>query len=91
MSEITIGPLGETRWTLNGKLHRETGPAVEYASGTRMWIRRGRRHRDDGPAIEWANGDCDWWLHGESYTFDSWLDQVDCTPEQRTLLLLKWS
>ena len=28
---------GSTRWYLNGQLHREDGPAVEYANGTKEW------------------------------------------------------
>ena len=29
-----------TKWTLNGKFHREDGPAVEGADGTREWYNR---------------------------------------------------
>ena len=40
----------------NGKLHREEGPAIEIASGTKVWYKNGIRHRDVGPAIEYTNG-----------------------------------
>jgi len=43
-------------WYLNGKLHREDGPAVEWADGHREWWLNGELHREDGSAIEWANG-----------------------------------
>jgi hypothetical protein len=30
-------PNGTKKWFLNGKLHREDGPAVEWADGTKRW------------------------------------------------------
>ena len=48
---------GRTTWTLTGKLHREDGPAVEYANGDKAWYLNGKRHRTDGPAVEDATGD----------------------------------
>ena len=57
-----------TLWRLNGKYHREDGPVVEYASGSKRWYRNGQRHREDGPAVEWADGSKRWWLNGEQYT-----------------------
>ena len=40
----------------DGQLHREDGPAVEYADGTREWWLNDERHREDGPAVEYPNG-----------------------------------
>ena len=37
-------------------LHREDGPAIEYANGNKHWYLNGKLHREDGPAIENANG-----------------------------------
>lgn len=52
-------------WTgPDGMRHREDGPAVIYADGTRSWWKRGKMHRDGGPAIEWPNGDWDWYREG---------------------------
>jgi len=51
---------GTKEWLLNGKLHREDGPAVECANGTKAWWLNDKRHREDGPAIERANGDKEW-------------------------------
>ena len=28
---------GDTAWWLNGQLHREDGPAIEYDDGTKEW------------------------------------------------------
>ena len=41
---------------LNGDLHREDGPACEYANGDKHWYLNGKRHREDGPAREYVNG-----------------------------------
>jgi len=59
---------GDKYWYLDGKLHREDGPAVEYADGTKWWYLDGKRHREDGPAIERANGPKSWWLNGKLVT-----------------------
>ena len=56
---------GTKQWRLNGKLHREDGPAVECASGTKEWFLHGKYHREDGPAHEWGDGHKQWYLHGE--------------------------
>ena len=57
-----------TEWFLNGKLHREDGPAIEYANGTKFWYLNGKRHREDGPAIKWANEDKFWYLNDKELT-----------------------
>ena len=38
---------GSKEWCLNGKLHREDGPAVEHTGGTKCWYLNGQRHRED--------------------------------------------
>ena len=53
-----------TEWFLNDLLHREDGPAIEYASGHNYWYKNGVLHREDGPAIEYANGDKFWYKNG---------------------------
>ena len=40
--EMKIDTYGEKRWFLNGKLHREDGPAVEYPVGTKLWYLKGK-------------------------------------------------
>jgi hypothetical protein len=59
-----------TFWFLNDKLHREDGPAVEWANGTKQWYINGQRHREDGPAIEYADGTKQWYLNGERHRED---------------------
>ena len=59
-----------TRYYLNGKLHREDGPAVEYPDGTKSWYLNGKLHRTDGPAIEYANGTKCWWVDGKRHRTD---------------------
>ena len=34
---------GNKIWWLNGKLHREDGPAIEYANGDTFWYLNGKR------------------------------------------------
>ena len=38
---ITIDHWGNRVWYLNGKRHREDGPAIEWADGTRYWFLNG--------------------------------------------------
>ena len=61
---------GTKRWSLNGKYHREDGPAFEDEYGTKKWFLHGICHREDGPAIERADGDKEWWLHGKRHRED---------------------
>ena len=51
-----------------GQLHRESGPAIEYARGTTVWYHYGLCHRCDGPAIEYPNGDKCWFISGDELT-----------------------
>jgi hypothetical protein len=51
------------RWYLNGLLHREDGPAIEWLSGTKEWFINGNLHREDGPAIEYTDGYKVWYLN----------------------------
>jgi hypothetical protein len=54
-----------TAWYLDGRLHRDEGPAVEIGA-FRSWYRHGRNHRDDGPAIEWPDGRQQWMVNGKT-------------------------
>jgi hypothetical protein len=44
---------------VNGKYHRENGPAVEFSDGYKEWIINGKRHREDGPAV--ITDSYQWW------------------------------
>jgi hypothetical protein len=61
---------GTKEWYLNDKLHREDGPAVEWADGDKCWYLKGKLHREDGPAREYANGDKRWYLNGKRHRED---------------------
>ena len=65
---VKVWPNGLKEWCLNGKHHREDGPAIEKANGNKQWYLNGKLHREDGPAIECSNGDIMWWLNGECLT-----------------------
>jgi hypothetical protein len=43
--EMRVDEFGTRRWYLNGKIHREDGPAVEWADGSRQWWYRGEQLR----------------------------------------------
>ena len=65
--ELIIGQNGTKIWLLNGELHREDGPAVEYYDGTKEWYLDGKYHREDGPAIEYPDGTKYWYVNGECH------------------------
>lgn len=67
---------GNIRWYLNGKYHREDGPAIERSNGDKEWWFQGKRHREDGPVFEGADGSREWWLNDEPLEedeFNQWL------------------
>ena len=66
--KVEVDTDGTKAWFLNDKLHREDGPAIEYAEGTKCWYLNGNLHREDGPAIEYASGDKRWFLNGKELT-----------------------
>jgi hypothetical protein len=68
---------GTLRYYLNGKLHREDGPAIEYGNGDKFWYINGKRHREDGPAVEYDNGDKYWYINGKLHRADG--PAVECT------------
>jgi hypothetical protein len=45
MIEYTVKVMayGSKFWYLNGKLHREDGPAIEWASGDKWWYLNNKR------------------------------------------------
>jgi hypothetical protein len=65
-SKCEIDEDGTKRWRNSERqVHREDGPAVEYADGWyKAWYRNGLFHREDGPACEWADGRKNWYRNG---------------------------
>jgi hypothetical protein len=82
---------GNKFWYQNDLLHRTDGPAIEFASGAKSWYHNGLRHRTDGPAIERADGDKYWYIKGVDYTFNNWLELVNTTEVQKTLMRLQYA
>ena len=39
---VKVYESGDKFWYLNGKRHREDGPAIELASGTKKWFLNGK-------------------------------------------------
>ena len=68
--EMKVLPNGTKEWKLNGKLHREDGPAVEKSNGTKFWWLDGELHRENGPAIEYPDGTKEWFLNGKRHRED---------------------
>lgn len=66
---------------VNGVIHREDGPAIEYANGAKEWWLNGKKHRIDGAAIEHINirdpfeGKVytakEWWVNGVNIYVES--------------------
>jgi hypothetical protein len=48
-------------------LHRDDGPAVCLADGTKFWYKDGMIHRDNGPAVILPDGKTSWYLNGKIY------------------------
>ena len=67
-----------TRWYYNhaGRYHRDSGPAVEYATGSKAWHQNGQLHRTNGAAIEWANGAKFWYINGKCLSEDEYNQAV---------------
>ena len=90
--ECKTNSFGDKVWYLNGKLHREDGPAAECANGRKEWCLNGKLHREDGPAIEWSNGEKLWYLNDKEVNpetiADLWLAKnIYCiyNPETNSL------
>jgi hypothetical protein len=61
---------GDTEWRVQGKLHREDGPAVEYTRGGGEWWLHGVNHREDGPAAIFPDGSWGWYKNGHLHRDD---------------------
>ena len=99
---LIVDYIGNKRWYLNDKLHREDGPAVEYTNGNNKWYQYDKLHRIDGPAIEWFDGKKFWYINGllhrldgpaiEHYDQDTWYinnNKVDCKNNEEFLRIIK--
>ena len=61
---------GNKWWSLNGKLHREDGPAIIRINGIKEYFIHNKRHRLDGPA--WISSVSsfrnEWFINGKLVT-----------------------
>ena len=91
---LHIDKTGTKSWYLNGKLHRQDGPAVEWTNGGKFWYVDGMPHREDGPAKLWPDGNASWYRYGKylgSGAEGFWAHWALLTHEQRNNLdLHKW-
>ena len=82
---LKVDKCGTKRWYKNGKLHREDGPASEYANGDKYWYKNGKSHREDGPAVEIKNGTYfEYYLDGKKLNFPN---DIRLAKEQMELYL----
>ena len=70
---MEVDEFGDKQWRVNGALHREDGPAIEFTDkhiGHKEWYLYGKLHREDGPAVMYDDGRVYWLLNGVSLTED---------------------
>lgn len=73
---------GTREWHLpNGQLHRDDGPAIEYADGSKAWYRNDELHREDGPAIEYSDGTGEWFWHN-THVMPEHIEKLKAAPSQ---------
>jgi phage terminase Nu1 subunit (DNA packaging protein) len=67
---VKVDENGDKFWYFEDKLHREDGPAAEYADGDKAWYINGEQHRENGPAFESVNGYKAWYINGKQHRED---------------------
>jgi hypothetical protein len=70
-----------TEWFLNGKLHRDNGPAIEWNNGSKEWWLNNELHREDGPAVEYPDGRKFWYLNDVKYTEEKYQKALNSVKE----------
>ena len=50
--EMKVYPNGSKFWFLNGKLHREGGPAIEWYDGAKRWYLNGKKYSFEDYVME---------------------------------------
>jgi len=72
-----IDEYGNKYWyDSDGGLHREDGPAVEWAEGSKYWLKHDEYHREDGPAVEDSSGYKYYYLEGVRYTEEDYWENI---------------
>ena len=92
-----IDAYGNKRWYVDGKIHREDGPAIILHSGTKIWWFNGEINRLDGPAIIRPNDKPEWWFNGVNVNdkITLWAEENDIdldnlTEVDKALIKLVW-
>ena len=84
--KVEVYDSGHRYWhNKEGLYHREDGPAIEDADGSKAWYINGQYHREDGPAIENANGTKAWYLKDINYTeeeFNQIMNPASCNNKE---------
>jgi len=63
VSRCEVKQDGTKKWFVDGRLHRDEGPAIEFPDGDKVWFRYGKIHRDGGSAM-YQNIHRIWYQHG---------------------------
>ena len=77
---------GTTCYYLNGKLHREDGPAIIWEDGTLEYFLNGELHREDGPAIIYPDGRIFYYINYKNITeeVNKWSNgETDIPPYEK--------
>jgi|ERR1700691_2908374 len=61
---------GKIIYYLNGKWHREDGPAIIWNNSDIEYYLNGKLHREDGPAVIWNDGIQKYYLNGKCHRVD---------------------
>ena len=77
-----INMAGNEVYFLNGKYHREDGPAFIDKHGKREWLINDNMHRVDGPAVQRADGTVEWYYNNKRYGFEDYVEAAGWTDEQ---------
>jgi hypothetical protein len=75
--KVTVSDKGTKSWyNENDKRHREDGPAIEFANGTKFWFINDKLHRENGPAFEYSDGSKSWWLNDKELTEEEFNNRI---------------
>ena len=73
---IAFNTHGAKTWYVNGKPHRDDGPALEIDIKSKdiksdYWFKDGELHRSDGPAWTHSDGSSRYYINGDEVTKES--------------------
>ena len=87
--ELQIDKFENKFWYFNSKLHRDDGPACEFANGDKFWYFNDKKHRIDGPAMESSSGDEYWFLNGKEVNKEDVIINAILTEKEYIEFILK--